>query len=144
MKKLLLFCISFTLLIATPLKKLDNSILDYDSKLLWEDTISNIENVFTHQEAINYCKNLRLRGFRGWRVPTIEEYKTIINNNRKDGEPKIKKIFKYVIADDYWTNDRTWLRNFGLYSYFILLKSGKFYYQNRSYKKYVKCVHSIK
>lgn len=144
MKQLLLFCISFNLLIALPLKKIDDSILDYNTKLLWQDTISNTQKVFTHQEAIRYCKNIKLRGFRGWRLPTRAEYKTILDMNREDEEPKVKKIFKYVLPEQYWTNDRTWLRNFGLYSYYIIFKSGAFYYQNRTYKKYVKCVHTIK
>ena len=143
MKQLLLFLISFNLLLALPLKQSDSSVIDYNTKLLWQDTPSNIEKIFTHKEAIKYCKNLELRGFRGWRLPTRDEYKTIIDKNRGDEEPKIKDIFKYVLIADYWTNDRTWIRNFGLYSYYIFFKSGTFYYQNRNYQKYVKCVHTI-
>ncbi|MEA3314689.1 MAG: DUF1566 domain-containing protein [Campylobacterota bacterium] len=143
MKQLLLFCISFNLLIALPLKKIDNSIIDYNTKLLWQDTISNTQRVFTHKEAIHYCKNLKLRGFTGWRLPTVDEYKTIVDTNREDDKPKVKKVFEHVIAEYYWTNDRTWVRNFGLYSYYIFFKSGTFYYQNRTYQKYVKCVHTI-
>jgi len=124
------------------LQKNRNTIMDTEHKLLWQDNKDNIRFIFTHEQSSQYCAKLTLNNYTNWRLPTIEEYKTILDLNRKD-EIKLNKKFSFVVKDDYWTNDRTWLRNFGKYGYYIMIKSGHTYYQNRTYKKYVRCVKDL-
>lgn len=40
----------------------------------------------TYNEAVEYCKNLRLGGYSDWRLPTLEE--SIANSSRKYGNCK--------------------------------------------------------
>ena len=124
------------------LSKSGNSVIDRDNKLMWQDTKDNVTLAFTHTQSEKYCKELVLGGFANWRLPTMQEYKNILDLTRDD-EIMIDKAFKHIIQDDYWTSDRTWLRNFGKYGYYLMIKSGHFYYQNRTYPKYARCVREL-
>lgn len=42
----------------------------------WSDSM---ETVYDY-EAVNYCANLRENGYSGWRIPTISELRTLIQN----------------------------------------------------------------
>ena len=141
--KTFIFIFIITLpLSSTSLQKGKNSIIDTTNNLVWQDTKDNITLIFTHEQSAQYCNKLRLNNYSNWRLPTVQEYKTVLDLNRED-EIKLNKKFYFVVKDDYWTNDRTWLRNFGKYGYYIMIKSGHAYYQNRTYKKYVRCVKDL-
>jgi len=144
MKIFALLCIVTAVLFATKLTKSGDYVIDDQNKLMWQDTKDNIRTSLTQERAIEYCKNLSLKGFKDWKLPTSEHYETIIDKTRRKEQPMINKAFKYTKRDAYWTSDRTWVRNFGKYGYYVLFKSGTIYYQNRTYEKYVRCVRDIK
>lgn len=139
----LLFIVTLVLS-ASKLTKSGSSVIDDKNKLMWQDTKDNVRILLTHEHAIEYCEKLNFKGFSDWKLPTIEEYKTIIDKKRVRDQLMINKAFKYTKRDDYWASDRTWIRNFGLYGYYVFFKSGTIYYQNRTYPKYVRCVRSLK
>jgi hypothetical protein len=143
MKILTLLCIFALVLSASKLTKSGDFVIDDRNKLMWQDTKENVEIFLTHQGAIEYCEKLNLIAFSDWRLPSVENYKIIIDKRRVTSEIMINRAFKYVLRDDYWISDRTWLRNFGKYGYYIFIKSGAIYYQNRTYLKYVRCVRSL-
>ena len=140
--KIILILSIITLLYSSNLSRGAFTIVDAKHHLLWQDNKDTISLALTHKDAINYCKKLSLEGYSNWRLPTVDEYKYIFDLTRED-EILLDKKFRFVIKDDYWTSDRTWYRNFGKYAYFIKIKSAHSYYQNRSYKKYVRCVKDI-
>jgi len=144
MKSLYILLLIMNFLFANKLTKSGDYVIDDTHKLMWQDTYDNVKNRYTHDKSKQYCEALVLSGFSNWRLPTVENYKTIIDKTRVKEELMINKAFKYILPADYWTGDRTWLRNFGLYGYFVFFKSGAIYYQNRSYKKFVRCVRDIK
>ena len=134
---LILCCISFGF--GVDFYRTENHVVDTQNNTMWQDTQENIK-VLKHQDtAIEYCENLELDGYSDWRLPTVEEFKKIIDKKRKPSEPKINKVFQYATPDHYWLKDRTW-RNFYQWGYYAHLKSGTFYYENRTYPKYVKCI----
>ncbi|PIF04911.1 MAG: hypothetical protein CSA86_00245 [Arcobacter sp.] len=143
MRIFILLCLCTIMLFASKLTKGTNYVVDDKNKLMWQDTKDNIKVLITHNDAIEYCKNLRLNSFSDWQLPTREQIKTIIDKTRVRDQLMINKAFRYVRRDGYWLQDRTWIRNFGKYAYFVYLKSGSIYYQNRSYKKHVRCVRKI-
>jgi hypothetical protein len=135
---------SFLALFAMKLTKSGNYVIDDKNKLMWQDTKANTKILVTQDQAIEYCKKLTLSGFGDWELPTVENVETIIDKKRVRAQLMINKAFKHVRKDNYWLKDRTWLRNFGKYGYYIFFKSGSIYYQNRTYPKYVRCVRKLK
>lgn len=131
-------------LFASKMTRSGDYVIDDKNKLMWQDTKDNIKILLTQEEAIKYCEQLRLGSFSDWYLPTVKNYETIINKKRIRTQLMINKAFRYVKRDDYWSSDRTWLRNFGQYGYYVLFKSGSIYYQNRSYPKYPRCVRTLK
>jgi hypothetical protein len=120
-----------------------NTIIDDNSKKMWQDTKDNKTLQLSHEKAASYCEDLKLDGYTNWRLPTIDEYKAILDYKRKKYDTTLPRAFRNAVKKDYWTNNRTWNRNFGLYGYYLVVKSGSFYYQNRTYKKYVRCIRNI-
>lgn len=144
MKIFTLICICALTLFAAKLTRSGNYVIDDKNKLMWQDMRENTKILLTQDKAIEYCEKLNLSGFHDWKLPTIENYETIIDKKRTRVQLMINKAFKYVKRDDYWSSDRTWIRNFGAYGYYVLFKSGTVYYQNRTYPKYVRCVRNLK
>ncbi|MEA3499080.1 MAG: DUF1566 domain-containing protein [Campylobacterota bacterium] len=144
MKTMIAMLISATLLFAFDLRKSGDTVVDKTHKLLWQDHPHNTKVILTHPHAIEYCEKLKQGGFMNWRLPSVEEYEYIIDKSRVKEEIMINKVFYHIVQDDYWTSDRTWIRNFGRYAYYVFFKSGAVYYQNRTYPKYVRCVRDMK
>ena len=142
MKVVLAIVFLFISLQARDIYKRGDVVVDRKHNLIWQDAKDNIMLRMTHQEAFDYCQKLSHIGLNSWRLPTVEEYKTIIDKTRKD-EIMIDRAFKYIMPVDYWADDRTWVRNFGRYGYYIFFKSGTAYYQNRTYQKFVRCVRNL-
>jgi hypothetical protein len=133
----LLFSICFTLYGAAFIKS-GNTVVDSVHNLLWQDHLDNTNILKSQAGAVEYCQNLSQSGFSDWRLPSVEEYKYILDKTRKD-EIMINKKFHHIVQDGYWTIDKTW-RTLNRYGYYIYFKSGTFYYENKTYPKYVRCV----
>jgi len=144
MKMFILLCMITMALFATGLTKSGDFVIDNKNKLMWQDNKENLSIKTTQVQAVQYCKNLSLKGFSNWTLPSRKNYETIIDKSRIKAELMIDKVFQYANNDAYWTRDRTWIRNFGNYGYYVLFRSGSIYYQNRTYEKYVRCVRDIK
>ena len=143
MKIITLLLVSFLSLYALKLTKSGPYVIDDTHKLMWQDNKDNIYLRMIQDKAANYCKKLNLANFSDWRLPTVKENKYVVDKTRR-GKTKINKAFRYRMPDDYWLNDRTWVRNFGLYGYYINLTDGNAYYQNRTYKMFIRCVRDMK
>ena len=144
MKIFTFMCLCTLVLFAAKLTRSGDYVIDDTNRMMWQDSKENQKVLLTQDHAIEYCEKLSLSGFTDWRLPTIKEYKTIIDKSRVRAQLMINKTFRYTLADDYWSKDRTWARNFGQYGYYVFFKSGSVYYQNRTYPKYVRCVRSLK
>lgn len=56
-----------------------NVVTDNEHNLMWMDGKENVTLEFTHQDADDYCANLTYAGFKGWRLPEIEEFEYIVD-----------------------------------------------------------------
>ena len=54
----------------------------------------------TWNEANEFCKNLRLAEYSDWRLPTLEEFASLIDKRRR---PTISSVFKCQ-KGWYWSN----------------------------------------
>ena len=71
-----IFCLAtfvFAVLISTPLFAYEN-----EGNLQWSNKATNKMN---WNDAINYCKNLNEGGHNEWRLPNIDELRTLIQNH---------------------------------------------------------------
>ena len=142
MKNILIFLLMCSSLYSNSFQQNENYIIDKQHNLIWQDTTDNINIRISHSKAIQYCKKLSLNGLVNWRLPSVKEYRYIIDKTRTD-EIMINKSFRYILPTGYWTSDTTW-RNFGRWGYYIFFKSGTAYYDNKTYKKFVRCVKDLK
>jgi len=123
---------------------------DSDTNLIWQTDISKKE--YNYKEALNYAKELNKQnyeGFNDWRVPTIDELKTLLtkepykNSKSISGETYIKKPLLNSMDMEYqlfwssskYNSSRGWIIHFNY---------GNDYYNDLSYKYYVRCVRGEK
>lgn len=86
------------------MKRLDyaDMVIDYESGLIWEDSTRAVTQINDTFDAPQICQNLNLGGNTNWRVPTITELKTILDEKRK--KPAIKRVFKNCANGNYLTS----------------------------------------
>jgi hypothetical protein len=114
----------------------DGTIFDTRTKLLWQQSSSTKR--YTWKAAHTYCEKLKLAGYNDWRLPTIEELKTLIE---KEHKPTICPVFKCK-SDWYWSSS-SFAGNAG-YAWFVLFVIGlvSSSYVNKGYQVFVRAVRS--
>ena len=104
-------------------KLLESNVLswkDTNTGLIWETKKYNtLNNQHKYTDSKTILKNLNSEnyaGFSDWRVPTLEELKTLITNEKNDKDLYIKKPLSTNNDTLYWTstsNKKTkWMLNF--------------------------------
>src|SRR3989338_5048636 len=120
-------------------KLVDNRVLfsgtvtDIATKLMWQQGEGGKMN---WESAISYCKGLSLAGYNDWRLPNIDELKSIIDVKEK---PKTNKThFPNVYSSGYWSSPT---RVGGSSSaWYVDFDDGNVSYDFKSYSYYVRCV----
>jgi hypothetical protein len=93
MKKILLML--FVLLSVSLFAK-EKSVVDVKQNLEWQDDEEHIE--LKWKLAKGHCSQMRLNGFKDWRVPTKKELVNLFQNK------KLKQKFTYLEDAIYWTS----------------------------------------
>ena len=122
----------------------DNSkqvVIDIKRKLMWQDNKKVNTTKLNWKNARNYCRNLNFAGYSDWRLPTENELLSITDDTIYN--PAIKKEFKYVRNNYYWSStpnissSRNSMWNVNFYD-------GYDYYYYEIGKYYVRCVRNSK
>ena len=140
MKYLLLLCITSVLLTAS--LKRDNSreqVIDETTQLVWIDNKDVVRVQMSHKKAVPYCENLSYAGKSTWRIPTLLEFKTIVDKSNE--KTYINKAFKYNVPTGYWAL-KAHIRTFWFYADYMNFVSGTGYYDNRNKDKFIRCVRN--
>lgn len=82
-------------------KSTEAIVVDSKNGLVWQK--KDDSDTYTWQEAKDYCGSLRLAGCSGWRMPTIEELKTLIDTSSST-YPFINKEAFPSSNFRYWTS----------------------------------------
>ena len=86
---------------ASQLTKINSTVTDSKTGLEWQDNSDNNSTQKTWQEAIDYCEALTLDTHDDWRLPNINELKTLIDRTKR--EPAIKEnVFEYIGTNNYY------------------------------------------
>ncbi len=111
------------------------SFLDVDSNLMWQDNDIVTKNERSWQEAKDYCANLSLDSYTDWRLPSVNELKSIVDTNR---DPAIKIGIVNISDSFYWSDSNSNLdSDKALYLYF---HNGYSFDEFKSEEFYVRCV----
>jgi len=110
--------------------------IDYGTKLMWEDGIKTVDSARSWSEANSYCESLELGGFKDWRLPLKDELEGIVDT---DNSPTIKKGFKNIKPNNYWSikmgasNSLAW---------YVFFQSGEVYHASVDDYNNVRCVRN--
>ena len=141
MKYLLVVFLLFTFCFSNNLKRNSSKVvIDRTNNLMWQDDLSVIKTKKNHEEAILFCEKLSHAGYTNWRIPTIDEFKTIVN--KKNKKNYINKAFRFNVPDGYWALKSHW-RTFWYYADYMHFVSGTPYFDSRHKIKYVRCVRDF-
>lgn len=114
-------------------------LIDSETGLNWQDNNDSNSTKYTWQEAINFCENLSLNEFEDWRLPNINEFKSIIDRGRT--KPAIVNSFEYTGDIDsytYWSS--TTYNNQKDYAWFVHFNYGYINGDTKTNSYYIRCV----
>jgi hypothetical protein len=107
--------------------------------LMWQDNKEAKTIKRDWQGAKDYCRNLSLGGYSDWKLPNIDELKSIIDKSRT---PNIKKEFKNTASGSstYWSSSPyDYVSNYAWYVYF---KDGDSSGDGKAYEYSVRCARA--
>ena len=151
------------------LEKLDNIKLcgkvkcervwrDPDTGLIWQnerytaeeeeayDNDDNYGKAGNSEYAKRYCRDLTLEGYDDWRLPSIDELKTLIaGTNNKRSHNKYDYYLKEALMANTPSNGTTyWSSTANAYNssnaWYVRFNNGNAYYDNKDYSLFVRCV----
>ncbi len=112
----------------------NGTIFNQTTGLIWQKTEGGKR---TWEGAIVYCENLILGGFEDWRLPDINELRSLVDRSKYN--PAIDKIyFPDITPSVYWSSSTPPSHND--YAWFVSFHTGNVNNYSKSYSYYVRCV----
>lgn len=110
-------------------------VLDKQNSKIYYDSTPSPKVSF--EDAKTFCKNIDYLGYKGWRVPTKEEYVSLLELSRRN--MTVKHAFKNVQSAIYWSStperfNEAWYFDFDL---------GRYSTHKRDNKHYTLCVLNL-
>ena len=138
MRIILLIMIGFSSLVFADFTKNGDIVTDNKTGLQWQDNADASTTTKIWTDAINYCENLTLDGYSDWRLPNINELKSIVDRSKSNSA--IVDGFANFSSSFYWSStsfvgyeDSAWYVNFN---------RGYVNYDPKYYNYYVRCVRA--
>ena len=117
-----------------------NIVIDKKQNIMWQDNPEAIEHFETITMAKVYCETLILNGYIDWKMPNLKQLQSIIDITSK--KIAIKKPFKYIKSERYWSNTQNILNNNR--SWYVDFKTGKVDNTTNNKEQMVRCLRDIK
>ena len=111
-------------------------VSDSATGLEWQD--NEIGTTTNWQGAINRCEELELGSHSDWRLPNINELKSIVDRSKVN--PPIKDGFIHASSSFYWSSTTDEGSKFD--AWFVGFGFGYVYYNDKYYNYYVRCVRA--
>ena len=113
-----------------------NTIKDTKTNYLWQDVKDVSSTKRSFEDAVAYCKNLELDGYKSWELPGFMPLFSIVDT--KAYNPTISKSFKFVVSDNYWSS-KTFGHASSQEAFVINFLSGGFNREKMDELFYVRC-----
>ena len=128
----------------------DGTVTDTKTNLMWVKNGWRIDlfAAATWWDAQKICSEFSQSGYSDWRVPSIEEWQSLIDKKMQWPAMVEPNPFVNIIVEmPYWTRNSWPKKRSGEYSsraYIVMLYSGNFYNQNKKERAFIFPVRSIK
>ena len=113
-----------------------DTVYDTKTKLTWQRAVAS--TTYDWAGAKTYCRDLSLNG-QGWRVPTIKEMETIVDDSRLDPPAIDPEAFSTPLAGYLWCSSSQ-AKATTVYAWVVDVSDGSSYTTYQSEKYYVRCV----
>ena len=134
MKRILLIVIGLSSVLLADFSKTGNIVTDAVTGLQWQDDA--VDSSMRWGNAITYCESLDLGGHNNWRLPNINELKSIIDRSKEN--PAIVDGFENINSSNYWSS--TTVKNDQKNAWIVLFSKGYVRRKGKGGGAYVKCV----
>ncbi len=112
-------------------------VIDNNTGLMWQQTIPTEK--YTWQSAKSYCSDLTYAGYSDWRLPTPQEFLTIIDNSKYNLAIDTT-YFPDMPSSDFWFwSSSTYVHNTDG-AWYVGFNNGSVYYDYKYSQYYVRCV----
>jgi Protein of unknown function (DUF1566) len=100
-KYILIFFAIAQILNAVELQRnqIESEVIDSEHGLVWQDKKNSATEKQSYKTALGYCHSLSLKSKLDWRLPSANEFATVIDTSRT---PSIDSTFRYCANDGYW------------------------------------------
>ena len=134
---LTLIILSFSLNAVVLERKINGIVVD-STGLQWQDNEESKTLLLDWIEAVDYCQELNLGGFNDWRLPNINENKTLVY--RENGDNTFIIGFLNISYYNYWSST-TSAGDRGC-AWVLEARYGKIFFENKYQKNHVRCVRT--
>ncbi len=112
--------------------KNDNIVIDSSTGLIWSTSYAAGRR---WKEALSYCEDLNYGGKRNWKLPNINELKTLFNNE----DTALISVVKEIPDENFWSSTTASLYS-AEYAMSLDMGSGDIQFESKDDAKYVICV----
>ena len=111
-------------------------VIDTRTGLVWQDNAAAASTTATWANAITTCENLVLGGYSDWRLPNINELKSIRDMSRSS--PAIDTAFVNTATGLYWSSTSGAAGT--TYAWYVNFDYGLVGNRVKGFSNYVRCV----
>ena len=137
MKIIFMILLVFSIIDASLIKE-EGIVTDDATKLEWQDDTPSLSK--TWKESIEICENSTLGGYDDWRVPNLNELKSIVD--RLKIYPAISTVFENSDNEKYWTS--TSYDGDKFFAWGVNFYNGSTVFENKKTSLSVRCVRAGK
>ena len=114
-------------------------VTDEATSLMWQQVTP--EKIMNWNRATTYCKNLKLGGYKGWRLPTITELRSLVDFSQYN--PTIDSdCFPDTVLAFHWSSSTE--ESHIKYAWGVVFSYGHSYIINTNLSHYVRAVRGDK
>ena len=136
MRQIFLIMIGLSIAVNANFTKNGNIVIDNTTGLQWQD--DEVGNSMEWEEAIRHCEELELDEYSDWRVPNINEFKTIVDRSKYN--LAIVEELEHTSSYYYWSS--TTYESSKNYAWYVYFRSGFTDNDSKSNSYYVRCVRA--